>query len=443
MPALSLGMTAAAPARTARLPRVSAPFFWIFLALSILMFLDPTNPGYRVEGGNLRLPREFGPIKYVAIFLFGYPALLFAAAGAALNHRGAQAREIGAAVRGSWPIFLFALFIFCGSLYARLGKDIADSFLPASISMTSFWVALFYLCESSKPERIVRAYFFLLFAATPFMIWEMLDRWIHGGHAFHEEIFLLVPLAVYGFQRSRTNLARWAWVGVTVAVSVLSYKNTSYMVGLGTIVYALTSRPERSARPANGVMQLFVGLLGSLVVLAIIVIGAYLVFHYRDALPSGSTDVRIYMYQSAWENFLASPIYGMAFSGSSHGSFLLFPIFGHYEVGTHSDLMDVLAQGGVVGFVIAAAAYIAPLRLSRVPRELDAHASACIHGMRAIHFAGCVVMLFNPVAVNYPLSTMLWFNAGLLVGLAQYYRARAATGQTLVRAGAHAIAAGV
>src|SRR2546423_291314 len=122
--------------------QVSSLFFWLFMVVGVILMLDPTNPGYSLATGNLRLARDTGPIKYIGVFI-GWISLVFCMTGLALN-RPRVAADVRKAFARSWPITLYALIMLGGALYARFVVGDKDTFLQGAVGVTAYFVGLAY-----------------------------------------------------------------------------------------------------------------------------------------------------------------------------------------------------------------------------------------------------------------------------------------------------------
>lgn len=402
-------------------PRLSTLFFWPFVAITLVLMLDPLNPGYEIGGVNLRLPRDTGPIKYLGL-AFGWLAWMLSLAGQRYNNDRRPLLQRESPFLYSWPVMLCFGFILAGSLYARVVLDIQETFLPAALGMSAYFIGLAYMIEVRDPVAPVRGYVALLALVMPYMVWHIVDRWVRGGHAFHEEIFLLVPLAVFGMMNSERKWIGWLGALGALAVTVLSHKNTSYMVAALTLGYLLVFGTIEFRRRYSGLKRVVLG-YGATLVLIVVLIGLIGVFlHFQEQMPSGSPAVRRQTYRMMFELFLQSPLYGNAFATSSLLELWMYggAVYDKYTALTHSDFMDILARGGIVGMLLFLGTLYVPLRLAwpHLFRERDRRRRAALHGLTAIFLGGILVMLFNPILVNLPINALFWLTAGLLTGLA-------------------------
>jgi hypothetical protein len=400
--------------------RLSTLFFWPFVAITLVLMLDPFNPGYEMGGVNLRLPRDLGPIKYLGL-AFGWVAWMLSLAGQRYNNTRRPSQQRESPFLYSWPLMLCFGFILLGSLYARWVLDIQETFLPAALGMTAYFIGLAYALDVRDPATPVRGYFALLTLAAFYMVWQIADRWASGGQAFHEEIFLLVPLAVYGMLINERKWIGWLGLFGALGVTVLSYKNTSYMMAALTVGYLLVLGAQAFRRNYAGLQRVVLG-YGIVLVLAVVLVALVGVFlYYQEQLPSGSASVRRQMYRLALERFAEGPLYGDAFASSSLLELWLYggAVYDKHTALTHSDFMDMLAHGGVIGLLLFLGALYVPLRLA-VPhlfRERDRRRRAALHGLTVVFLGGILVMMFNPILVNLPINALFWLTAGLLAGL--------------------------
>jgi O-antigen ligase len=140
-------------------------------------------------------------------------------------------------------------------------------------------------------------------------------------------------------------------------------------------------------------------------------------------LPTGNVDYRMETYGAAWQRFLDSPLWGTLFATEAVEKFTLYSIRGSRNtLPSHSDVMDLLANGGI----LAMALWIYALgRIARVVRanllvsqQLDHGWAPYAHTLAVMSAAGVVTYAFNPILLQPPMAFLLWTNLGMLVGLA-------------------------
>jgi O-antigen ligase len=157
---------------------------------------------------------------------------------------------------------------------------------------------------------------------------------------------------------------------------------------------------------------------------ASIAVGVCFLLYFReDYLPSGNVEFREFTYRAAWQQFLDSPIWGTAFSAESVRKFTLFTVgIARNRLPTHSDLMDLLANGGLLAIGLWLFGYLRigvfAYRRILAPRFLHYPWASQGHTFAAISLAAIVVYAFNPILLQPEMAFMVWTTLGMLVGLA-------------------------
>jgi hypothetical protein len=160
-------------------------------------------------------------------------------------------------------------------------------------------------------------------------------------------------------------------------------------------------------------------LAGGLAAIAIVFLGV----NGMIELPTGNVSYRGYTYELAWQRFLDSPWWGTLFAVEAVGKFTLYSV-GDTDnlLATHSDLLDILANGGVIGVTLWAYGLwrIARAAGSHVlrPQFLDRAWAPQAHALAVMSAAGVVTYTFNPILLQPSMAYLLWTNLGLLAGLA-------------------------
>lgn len=390
--------------------------FWLLWLL--------TDPFY-VNFGYIRIPRDFGVLKYLPLMLFGVGALFFTLAGQGI-FGSARFRRLVAEIAQAWPVWLLSMLMLGGAIYLRRTQGIDETFMPSALAMVSFLVAFVHIRFHPAPLRSIRILFFAMLLAAAYMgAWIGYKRF-DAGHAFHVEIFLVVPLAIYFFLALKNRGLAWALTLALLAVGVLSNKNTGYLVTLYTLVHlGVVAYLRNKDRFRDALARLLLHYLLLLVGVAAVAVLAYLVYYREAYLPSGNVEYRTATYQMAWEKFLSSPAWGSLFADTPIIKFKLYFIgLADNKLPTHSDVLDMLAHGGVLGFALFLVAITLPLRsgikaLRLKTDALDPAARAAIHGMLGVVAAGIICMAFNPLLLNYVMASLFWLIQGLLYGLSR------------------------
>ena len=167
---------------------------------------------------------------------------------------------------------------------------------------------------------------------------------------YHEQIFLVIPLAVLCLAPPRRTVLHWLGGAFFLAMAWFSQKLTSYAVGALTVAYLLAVLwlPRPSARPALQRATLAYWTL--LLAAAGGALLAALLLAHRAALPSGNLEYRLHTYAQAWRSFTDSPLWGSMFAAEAVRKFTLYTIgIARNMLPTHSDILDLLANGGLAG----------------------------------------------------------------------------------------------
>jgi hypothetical protein len=276
--------------------------------------------------------------------------------------------------------------------------------------------------RSDAPEALLRAYFRILLAAAAVMGAYLIANF-GVRQVYHEQIFLVIPLAVLFFAQRDGVLLRWAGCGFFLAMAWLSQKYTSYLIGALTVAYIalVIAVPRMAPRPGARRTALIYWLcvMGGTAAAVL----AWLSSRGSFDLPTGNVEYRMETYGAAWARFLDSPLWGTLFSVEAVEKFTLYSIgVGRNVLPSHSDVLDLLANGGI----LAMALWISALgRIARVvhtnllePRQDDRGWAPYAHTLAVMSAAGVVTYAFNPILLQPAMAFLLWTNLGMLVGLA-------------------------
>ncbi|MGE5128890.1 MAG: hypothetical protein ACM3IK_04620, partial [Sphingomonadaceae bacterium] len=145
-------------------------------------------------------------IKHLPLAL----ALAFAlltAAGHTLRTPLDQRPSEASIVRATWPLLAISALIVLGSLYERSASGVRDTFLNVGLYMVMVPVAAYVMCRSEAPVALLRACFGVLVAAGGVMGAFLVANY-NVRQVYHEQIFLVIPLAVLFFAAPRPGFAR-------------------------------------------------------------------------------------------------------------------------------------------------------------------------------------------------------------------------------------------
>jgi hypothetical protein len=385
--------------------------YWFLLAVAVaaVVTVDPLE--WRLGSDTI--------VKHLALAV-ALPAIILTFVGFGLSAAGRGSAGPALLGRVLWPLLLLATLVLGGSLHARFVQGIQESFLNVGLYMLLTYGAAAIVLRSAAPEALLRAYFRILLAAAAVMGAYLVANY-GVRQVYHEQIFLVIPLAVLFY--AQRGLMRWAGCAFFLAMAWLSQKYTSYLIGALSVAYIalviavprVTPRP--GARRAALVYWLLV--LGG----AAAALFAWLGSRGALDLPTGNVDYRMQTYGLAWERFLDSPLWGTLFATEAVEKFTLYSIRGSRNtLPSHSDVMDLLANGGI----LAVALWVYALgRIARVvganllgPQQLDRSWAPYAHTLAVMSAAGVVTYAFNPILLQPPMAFLLWTNLGMLAGMA-------------------------
>jgi hypothetical protein len=177
----------------------------------------------------------------------------------------------------------------------------------------------------------------------------------------------------------------------------------------------------------RALVKLYFGVL-AVVGIAIALVIAWTMF--RSQLPTGSPEYRFEMYSIAWRRFLSSPIWGAAFTDTGVTYFELFRTATETRsLPTHSDVLDILAHGGLLAIglwalsvwkllVICFDALGTLARGGRRAVEAPIKAAAMrpwrwLFVMSLLQVCAIVTYAFNPMLLRPVHGIWVWGGAGL------------------------------
>lgn len=321
----------------------------------------------------------------------------------------------------AFPLVLLGLWIVGGSLYARFSLHEDNTFLISGIYLlTGMLCARAINCMPAPIEFVTR---FMRFSAlcAAFMVVQMAVEFRESMVAYHELEFFVIPMAVYFALRHErlTTFDRWA-VAFFLVSGIIFRKNTGFIVGglvaayLWFVVWRQRCTVDRAFR------HTFVFLALAVVVL-LAGVGAYLALTRGEHLPSGNPQYRLVTYELAWNKFVTSPVIGRGFTEAATEKFTGFDTgVANNVLPTHSDVLDIAAQGGVVGLLLLTWGYLRiyrRLRVKLLADRGDRERWALAHTLWCMSVAAIPVYIFNPIMLQPAKALVLWSLLGMLVGL--------------------------
>jgi hypothetical protein len=387
--------------------------FIVFVtSLVALVLVDPFYGGGMTKAG----------LAKIIVLIFAFSALLFHCFGRAVvspQRFSAACREM---LADWWPLLLLGSFVTGGSIYARAVDDIRESFLNVGLGMLFLPLLAVAVRSAEKPMLFMKwlAAVFILTALGSYPILAL------GLHDFHESIFIIVPLGVYLI--CGRSFSPWrSVIGLAlIGGCVLSVKNTTFVLVLVTLLYCLALWAVRFFRYGNPLAHA----MGVLASAPLLLAGAgalgYAWWKHREVLPSGNVEYRAEMYAIAWRTFRDSPIWGTAFTDPSVVFFTLFRVASSTQfLPTHSDLLDLLAHGGLIAAVlwllvmwrVQVIGWSATLTLVRRPEDVDLRPYQWLAVLFLVQVGGLITCAINPVWISPVYAFWYWGSGGVMWAL--------------------------
>lgn len=362
------------------------------------------------------LVRWFPMIMALPVFALGW-------IGRRVNHLTPSPERTRLLLSLFWPLLAFSLMVLAGSLYGRFAKSVGETFLNMGLfglvggMLTSWW-----LLSSNAPYALLRSLTLahLLWALVSVASAVLLFR---KEELYHSLEFLVLPVLMLPFLWSRSWLWRALSLGLPILAAVALNKLTAYLILLVVFsVVGLDLTLAKMARARNSLQRFSIAYGAALT--ALLAIGSTVVVYFatKSALPTGNLEYRLHTYQRAFSRFIESPLWGRWFAESAVDKFNLFTVQSATQnLPTHSDWLDILANGGAIAMLLFAIGFarllwIAARALLDPNRWAD---RAWLRPYVLVHFmailSGLVTCALNPVLNNTNRSWAFWINVGILV----------------------------
>jgi O-antigen ligase len=315
---------------------------------------------------------------------------------------------------------VFATFVTLGSLYARLVKGIDNGFLTMGLYTLTAPLTVWFVRKAQNPVSVIKWMVLIYFTWSLVAVTMQIAHIGQPGY-FHEREHLVISVLILMFYVVNTGVVQILSILFIIATALIARKNTAYMIMLMALAYmalvwAMQHAQKIKDKFSKWAFWLRNGLLGF--ALAITAIGVY--FSVKSALPDGNPEYRLHTYEIAWNKFLSSPIWGTGFTAAATEKFDLFTVASTTQVlPTHSDPLDILAQGGLIGFLIWLAILFILLKqwfylVLQPQQQFSVRVIPYLHTLYFLVFSGYFVCTFNPLLNNPSLAWTFWGAVGAL-----------------------------
>ena len=237
---------------------------------------------------------------------------------------------------------------------------------------------------------------------------------------------IVLSCFLLAFYSTKSRVLKVVVIVLMLGAAAFNQKLTGYIIAVMALIYIAMQAGWRATRPDWRNLFGIASITLALVIIAGLVLGY---FEFRQYLPSGNDVVRLKQYEQAWNQFLASPLWGNGFTGGSGEMYrennrLL-------NIPTHSDLLDMLKHGGTIGlglFLLGYLKLIALFTRAIGVVQQDRRLHAYFTWIRFFMVTAFVTFAINPLLLKAPYLVVIWGNVGLAFGLALHvmHRARVA-----------------
>lgn len=358
-------------------------------------------------------------IKYVPVFLSIFILFLIMLETGPYKLKYKSIRKF---VSDNRKVIALFLVLFLGSLYARLFQGLQITFLGQSLVIIGFFYG--YIIANHINQKFLYNFIIgtLLFI-SPFIFFGVFrQEWGHGV-PHHEIVYLILPVLLFPYIQYRSIKSLILSVGLLILFSYASGKNTVYLIVLLYLLFSVfLFLHKKKDNELNKIISNTITIVFSCI-LIVILYNIWALLYYGGEISTGNTNFRLFLYANAFERFLESPIIGNLFTVEpvhKMRSFFGASYTGEYtKLPTHSDLLDVLANGGIVFFIIFLKIYVDIFReyMSMLENNTDYIKYKFCSLLFLIVFTSCIIFSINPV-FNMPVNGFtVWFMTGMLVAL--------------------------
>jgi O-antigen ligase len=321
------------------------------------------------------------------------------------------------------PLVLLGSWIIIGSWYTRKYGGTNNTFISVGLYMLVTVLVARVTMLSPARNTLIRAYLIGATLAGVFMTIRMLPLgWQEVN--YHELEAMIVPLAVYFALRPGNRHWKAFWTLFFLMAGLVFQKNTGFLVLLLTLGYIWVVEWRFRFKESIG-FKFWTMLWLIVIIIAGIAAYSFLAYQRGELMPSGNPQYRLLTYENAWNSFLESPIWGSSFTEPATQRFKAFQILAARGIlATHSDILDLAAQGGIIALTLWLWSYLRIGRLSvrhilRGRVQDDIHAAA--HTFACMSLGGIIVYAFNPILLQPAKALLHWSQIGLLLGLTLYF----------------------
>jgi hypothetical protein len=387
------------------------------MGLCLFIVADPFDLGFERPAGTKHMP-----------LLLSLVGLVIASVGHALRSQGrAKICVSWSLLRAGYPLVMLGAWVLAGGFYTRFVDHIQDSFMTTGLYMlATFSIArAIILCDAH--EKLIASMCRMIALATAFMILRMIVQHIWSGGMYHEMEFLVIPVAVFfALRPSGSPMQRKLITLFFLFGAVTFLKNTAFIVLFITLLYLWWVEWRFHFKDPARVYRYIVGVMLAIAV-AITLLAVLGNAFSEVTMPTGNPGYRMRTYDRAIARFYESPVWGTLFASRSTARFTAFEIsVAGGQLPTHSDVLDIAANGGIIALGLLAWGYARIARVAgrtllrgRVRNDM----AAAAHMFACMSVSGIAVYAFNPIMLQPEKALLLWGSLGMLLGCCLHAKA--------------------
>ena len=379
---------------------------WLVLAVFSLAYM------MAISAPLFGIPFHRTGLNHVAMALLG-PALLLHLVGLALNREPPRYDRVFATCL---PLLLMAVYALVGSAVAKWELKERDTYLTFGLytaMLPLYAAAVPTLCHRLRHWALALVSIWVLFSLA-----ALVGEAVRFGtkETLHEIEFLVVSGFVALYYAAPSRVIKLMAIAMLLAAAVLNQKLTGYIIAAMAVIHIVVAAGWRRLLP-QWRWPYVVG--ATVFTAALVAVLTLLYFEFREHLPSGNVEVRMTQYEAAMRQFFESPIWGSAYTAGSGEAYR--ESFRLLNIPTHSDVLDMLKHGGLIGFGLFCWGYwkiFALLNRAVAATRDDALLNAYFVAVRFFQITALVNFSLNPLLLKGPFLIVIWGNLGLAVGLA-------------------------
>ncbi len=390
--------------------------YWFLFGMWIMVFwaIDPL--GWKVD---------FIPVVKQFPFLAITPAFVLVLLGKQLFPKKNSATWSSGNNNILIVIFIFSGFVTAGSVIARFINGIDNSFLTMGLYTLTAPLTAWFIGKSKNPlalvKNIIRVYIFWALVSVAMQMASFGET-----EVFHAREHLVIGILIFFYLIATSSFAIASAIILIILATIVAAKNSAYLTAIFLLefilIHSVVAKNNISKDHLYRWMQWAKFLSINLVVLG----GLVLIYVFRsDKLPTGNPEYRMRTYEIAWQKFLNSPLWGTAFTGAATEKFDKYSVAVSTQIlPTHSDPLDILANGGLIGFLIWISIFVMLLwrwfAILKNPKlQSDSSLTPYLHTMFCVVFTGVIVCMFNPILNTPNLAWSFWALVGALLAVLQ------------------------